>query len=932
MWAALSAAFSAAAAEPSTTGQTGLVNMPDARFAPEGSWRTGYASSRPYSALWSSMTVFPWFEADFRYTRIWHVPPFTDPTLAPRYGEYKDKSFDAKVRLLPERGWLPQIAVGAHDVGGGTGLFRAYYGVASKQVGDFDFTLGYGSQRIDGAFGGVRWTPSQLPSWSVVAERDAFDYRHDPNAQLSGADQLTSRTAVGVEYRWHWLGAKVFTAHGNPGANVYLSVPLDEKNWIPKWKEPQPYTKINPRPTEEQWRDDAAHRTRLARALVAQDFRDVRIGYEHERLEASLTNIRISSMPRAVGRAARTMLSFAPLETREIRVTYREGPLAVATYTFIDARLLQRYFNGMATRRQLRPTVAIEYAKPGEARDEEVDTGEALQAFQEPLPQGLVVETEGADFFALRGENVAGGRFTLRPSFSTFFNDPSGAFRYDLAALATYDRALGRRTFLSAELRMPIVEDVSGVTTPSNSELPHVRTDIAEYRKRRSVKLNRLVVNRFGQAAERVYWRGSAGVYEEMFSGFGGQALYLGREGAWGVDLDANWLKQREFNGWFGTRDYSVVTAIASLNYRMAQGTTGTLRAGRFLAKDEGVRAEMKRRFASGWEVGAWYTVTNGHDITSPGTPSSPYHDKGIFIAMPLETLLPRDTRATAGIALSPWTRDVGQMVASPGDLYSILENPVTRMRERDGLSQLGDRGDDYELPQLGADRRWPDFLLADLGASRGAAGGIDWGRSLLIGGAITLSAAALDKPAERFAKRHEGSSLMKNLIDGGDALPTAALGLSALFAFDESRPGLSDAGVAALEAGGAAFLVSTGLKYAVGRARPDSGQGIGDFDPGSKKDEWHSFPSRHTAVMWAAVTPYAEEYGMPWLYGVAALTNAARIGSREHWVSDTVGSSLLGYALGHIAWQARRESRRGKNAPQLSVGPGSVAVAWPLE
>jgi membrane-associated phospholipid phosphatase len=80
---------------------------------------------------------------------------------------------------------------------------------------------------------------------------------------------------------------------------------------------------------------------------------------------------------------------------------------------------------------------------------------------------------------------------------------------------------------------------------------------------------------------------------------------------------------------------------------------------------------------------------------------------------------------------------------------------------------------------------------------------------------------------------------------------------------------------------------------------------------------------------MWAAVTPYAEEYDMPWLYGVAALTNAARVASREHWVSDTVGSSLIGYALGHIAWQARRDSRRGKSGPQLSVGPGSVAVSW---
>jgi membrane-associated phospholipid phosphatase len=83
---------------------------------------------------------------------------------------------------------------------------------------------------------------------------------------------------------------------------------------------------------------------------------------------------------------------------------------------------------------------------------------------------------------------------------------------------------------------------------------------------------------------------------------------------------------------------------------------------------------------------------------------------------------------------------------------------------------------------------------------------------------------------------------------------------------------------------------------------------------------------------MWAAVTPYASEFGMPWLYGVAALTNAARVGSREHWLSDTVASSLLGYAIGHIAWEARRDSRRGKNGASLAIGPGMVGARWELQ
>ncbi|MGH8706011.1 MAG: YjbH domain-containing protein, partial [Burkholderiales bacterium] len=910
------------------SGQAGLISMPDARFAPEGTWRTGFSFLRPYETLWSNVTVFPWLETSFRYTRIYHVPGFVDRPDTD-FGDFRDKSFDAKLRLLPERGIWPAVAFGVQDAGGGTGVFRAPYGVASRRFGELDLTLGYGRERIDGFFGGARWSPGAAAHWSLVAEYDAYDYRRDTGAQLSGAASYRKEAAFGVEYRRELWGAKAFASHGEVGFNAYVQLPLERREFVPKTEEPPPYTRINPRPTEAQWRDDPEHRARLARALVEQDFRSVSLGYDNGRLDAALTNTRISSMPRAVGRAARTLLSFAPLEVREIRVTYLQGSLPVATYTFVNPSLLQRYFNGMASREQLAPYVAIEYAAPLEGKVDE-DKKEMLQAFDEPLPEGLVMQRQGADIVALRGENVLGGRLRVRPGMSGFFNDPSGVFKYELYGLASYSRPLARQLFLQAETKLTVLENVSDVTQPSNSELPHVRSDVAEYRKGNDFKLTRLLANRFYHPGERVYGRLSAGIYEEMYSGVGGQALYLGRDGRWSADAAADWVRQRDFQGWLGHRDYATVTAIASLSYRMAQRVTATLRAGRFLARDEGVRMEVKRRFASGFEVGAWYTYTNGNDITSPGSPSSPYYDKGIFLVMPLETLLTYDSQAIAGFALAPWTRDVGQMVVSPADLARILERPVIQMHARDGLVRFGDRDDDYDLPQLGADRRWPDFLADDFFGAGRAAERIDWpGSALLAAGAIA-GAAALDGRAFRFADRNRDKGWLNDGVRLGDALPFAALGLSGVFAFDESRPRLSEAGVAALEAGALAFVASTGLKYGVGRARPDSGEGKSQFNPGESDDRWHSFPSRHTAVMWAAVTPYAKEFGMEWLYGLAALTNAARTGSREHWFSDTVAGSVLGYALGHLAWEARLGKKKG--TPSVAIGPGNVALVWDLQ
>ncbi len=909
---------------PSATGQTGLISMPDARFAPDGTWRTGYSFLRPYHAIWSSLTAMPWLEGSFRYTRIQYVQGFPGRADAD-FGDFKDKTFDAKLRLLDERELWPQIAVGAQDVGGGTGLFTAYYAVASKKFGELDLTLGYGADRIDGAFGGLRWQPQAWPNWSLAAEVDAFDY---PNDQFAAQSRIAGRGkggALALEYRQDSWGAKAYAAHGEAGVNAWLSVPLETREFVPKLTEPAPYTRINPRPSEQQWRDDPAHEARLRRALARQGYDSVATRYENGRLDATIANSRIASMPRAVGRAARTLLSFAPLEVREVQVTYLQGSLAFATYTFADAKTLQRYFNGMTTRERLAQTVAIDYARPGAERPD-ADREAALAAFEEPLPEDVVVRDTVPQLFDFRAP-FAGGQFRVRPGLSTFFNDPSGALKFDLSAFATWDRALAPATFFNSEAKLTLAENVSDVTQPSNSLLEHVRTDVAEYKRAADAKLLKALVNRYYHPAERVYARGSFGIYEEMYSGAGGQILYLAPDGGWAADLAVDALRQRDFDG-FGHRDYKTLTAIASLHYRMAHGLTGTLRAGRFLARDEGLRVEIKRRFASGFEVGAWYTVTNGDDITSPGTPESPYFDKGIFMRVALNAMLTRDTRIAPTITISPWTRDVGQMVVSPGDLARLMEKNVFDRHDLDGLRRFGDMEDDYHLPELGA-RRWPDFLADDARALRRAGAGASWVEGIALGTGLVLAAATLDKPAERYARRHADERWLQRGVKLGDALPIAAIGLSGVFALDASRPRLQDAGVAALEAGALAVAGTELVKRAAGRARPTAGLGSGEFETFSSEDRFHSFPSRRAAAMWAAVTPYAKEFGMPWLYGLAALTNAARAGSREHWVSDTVAGSLLGYWLGSIAWEARREARLRNNAPRLALGLNNVTMAW---
>lgn len=691
------------------TGQTGTVNMPDGRLAPDGTLRTGWYFARPYSGIYVGVTALPALEGTLRYNRIMGVQAFTSDYGA-GFGDYKDKILDLKLRLLPEGDWTPAIALGLNDVVG-TGLFKSEYLAASKRWGGLDLTMGYGNGRIDGAFAGARYRPARWGGFGVAAEYDASDYARHPFSDRTGIAGQGKGGTVALEYQWEWVGTQLAWQRGEASANAYVAIPLERQRYIPWLHEPEPYTRIQPRPSATQWMQDSAHRERVLAELLADDFRNVALDYRSGTLSVSLANGRVSSVPRAVGRATRILLALAPLETRQIRVTYTLRDLPQITYVFDDLETLQNYFVGNVPRGRLANRVSILYSDPAEqsaladAAGEFVARNEALEAAAEK-PFSLRYSDEGVPV-TLRSEDARQNRTGIRPSADIFFNDPSGEFRYGIHLLGQAERRIAPRLWLDGEVRLTVLEDISSVTQESNSTLPHVRTDIASYYRATAFRLNKLAASRYFQAGPRDFARVSAGIYEEMFAGAGGQWLHQFRRSPLAIDVAIDALRQRDFEGWFGMREYRTVTAIASAHYQLPLGVRATVRAGRFLARDKGARFEFKRRFRSGIEIGAWYTVTDGKDETSPGAPGSPYFDKGVFLVMPFAPLLTRDTQGFRSMSISPWTRDVGQMVRSPGDLYGFMERTLYHdLKGTDGLSGFGDVDDDYALPALGEDER----------------------------------------------------------------------------------------------------------------------------------------------------------------------------------------------------------------------------------
>lgn len=181
---------------------------------------------------------------------------------------------------------------------------------------------------------------------------------------------------------------------------------------------------------------------------------------------------------------------------------------------------------------------------------------------------------------------------------------------------------------------------------------------------------------------------------------------------------------------------------------------------------------------------------------------------------------------------------------------------------------------------------------------------------------------------------RHDGgitTTLAEQTPPGGDLLVRvveevgnvrAVRPVSALIfvgALMADAPRAQDAAFTSLEAVLLANLVTGGLKAAVGRARPWQGEGDATFRPFSGNT---SFPSGHATTAFAFVTPWLLYYPnalTPGLLVLSTGTAFTRMLTRNHWFTDVVAGSAIGFTTAY--WLTRRHqdhARRVLLAPAL--------------
>lgn len=693
-------------------GGIGLLQTPTARMAEEGEFAFTASHTSPYTRYNVSMQPFPWLEGIYRYVNVAGV----------RYGSeqlsgdqnYKDKSIDFKLRLWEEGHWTPQVALGVRDLGG-TGLFSTEYLVASKRFAFVDVSIGlatgylgsHGSlsnplgwidDRFDerrprgqgagtfnskslfrgpiGVFGGVAWQTPWQPL-QVKLEYDGHDYAVE-HVRVGSLPQ-DSRLNIGLHYTPS-PGVRMALGweRGNElTAAVVFRGNLKNAPRQPRWLDPP---KIPLRgeleqeglraqlPTSDPFGTSRiaalaiSHASDRAETLPEADGYPLLPGHTWEQVRAHLASNagfqlrrvevndrelilhgnqgRYLYLPEGLGRVARVLDAVVDPDLDWITLEYNRQGMPIAQSSVSRSALTDYALGDIDLAMMSRNT---ELNAPGSSRKGKI-------VYDRPL----------------------GNRFSwgLSPGLKEIIGGPDGFILYQLTANANANWMFSRSTWLSGTVSADLINNFDKFKYDAPSRLPRVRTDVRQYITSSDVTIPNLQLTGVRALGGDFYGMAYGGLLEEMYGGIGAEVLYRPLGARWSLGFDANWVKQRDYRQGLSFRDYEVTTGHATFRYDVGQARRVHVAAsaGRYLAGDWGLTLDVSRMFANGTIMGAFATKTN---VSSREFGEGSF-DKGIYLSVPMDLLMPRSSRSRANLVWHPLIRDGGAKLLRRYNLYSM--------------------------------------------------------------------------------------------------------------------------------------------------------------------------------------------------------------------------------------------------------------------
>jgi Membrane-associated phospholipid phosphatase len=189
------------------------------------------------------------------------------------------------------------------------------------------------------------------------------------------------------------------------------------------------------------------------------------------------------------------------------------------------------------------------------------------------------------------------------------------------------------------------------------------------------------------------------------------------------------------------------------------------------------------------------------------------------------------------------------------------------------------------------------------------------------IGVAATGTTMLFDHGINNYAETHISYNFRKHVaLNFADAVTDTAAIFTGITWFQSpwASAKLAHTSSVALTAAAVTTVEVFALKYASGRTRPSGPNSNSlSFHPFSSRyalfdtsfifrggtGNTSSFPSGHTAIAFALITPYAQNYHLPWLYALPVLVGVSRIVAvNGHWASDVVAGGFIGWLTADLS------------------------------
>ena len=676
----------------SNYGTAGLLQMPNARFLPEGSLAFTWSHYDPY--LRGSIVAYPfnWFEASYQYTDV-NNKLYSDIEAFSGSQSYKDKGFDAKFRLRKESKYMPAIALGVRDLGG-TALFAAEYLVATKRIKNIELTGGIGwgvmdSNEISNPLGKLdknfyqRTTNSRVGVTSGGELNTSAFFRGENSGLFGGAEIFVPRAKglrIKIEYdatnyekesyepliqdsKWNYglvfpfsrgFQVKFGYARGNTlnfgfsYAGLYgKKDPIVKKDDPPKKiKNSRTYKYVN------SLEDINLYRTSLKYLKENEKIYLQSASVEKNVYHVAFTQNKHGSYPRMMGRTARILDQLAPDHIDTFVLTNLNAEMPMLTY-----ELSRHDFNRYERLKLTDPLLSSTKIYKNSTEDV------ASHIFQPITRLPMLINT-------------------WAPEVRSQIGGPDGFYFGSVAYGVNSELILRENLTMITKASIGIYDNFDDLKLASDSSLPHVRTDIVKYLKEsRKGYITRMQLNYFSNPKGSFYYKISAGLIEQMFGGIGVEALYRPFEKNYGVGVELWRVKQRSFRQLFSFSDYETTTG--HINFYFLEPKSKVLlsiKAGRFLAEDSGFNFDFSRRFKSGLTVGAFFSRT---DI-SYGEFGEGSFDKGWYFQLPLEIFSKEHSKSITAFGLRPLTRDGAVFLAHSHHLWGVTDQGVLNHNTRD--------------------------------------------------------------------------------------------------------------------------------------------------------------------------------------------------------------------------------------------------------